>query len=91
MIQRGELKTTYRSKGMSHPRMDFKSLPCKIKERLKTNCGNKSVKFTPCDYQFFLNKHRMGEANEMIDRIQRDKAIDDPSMHKYRDTEFDME
>ena len=82
------MKTTFRSSGMSHPRMDFKSLPLKIRERLKVNCGSK---FIPCDYNFFLNKHRMGEANEMIERIQRDKAIDDPTSHKYRDSEFDME
>ena len=73
---------------MSHPRMDYKSLPTKVKERLKENCG---TRFVPCDFQFFLNKHRMGEANEMIERIQREKAIDDPSMHKYRDSEFDLD
>ena len=33
----------------------------------------------------------MGEANEMIERIQRDKAIDDPATHKYKDEEFDLE
>ena len=33
----------------------------------------------------------MGEANEMIERIQRDKAIEDPATHKYKDEEFDLE
>ena len=68
--------------------MDYKSLPPRVKEKLKDSCKNG---YKTADFQFFLNKHRMGEANEMIVRIQRDKAIDDPDQHKFRDEEFDLD
>ena len=53
---------------MSHPRMDFKSLPPSLRMKLKEN-SESGVRFIPSNYKYFLNKHRMGEASDMIERI----------------------
>ena len=75
---------------MSHPRMDFKSLPPNLRSKLKEN-SESGVRFIPSNYKYFLNKHRMGEASDMIQRIQREKAIDDPTMHKFVDPDFEID
>ena len=49
------------------------------------------MRFIPSNYKYFLNKHRMGEASDMIERIQREKAIDDPTMHKFVDPDFEVD
>lgn len=58
--------------GMSHPMMDYKSFPMEQKEKLKRTLKEVGL---PDDYQYFLFKHYDHKADELINGMEHEGAL----------------